>query len=268
MAETTIGWCDYTFNPWIGCTKVSPACDHCYAAEWAARYYPAAKWGDFPRKRTGDAAWSAPKSWDRKAAAAGTRPFVFCASLADIFDNQVDPQWRRDAFELMRATPNLVWLLLTKRIGNAEALTREAGELPPNAALGATMCDLKEYDRDRIKLRDARDNLGALFSFVSLEPLLGMIILDKNAPDWIIVGGESGPRRREMDPDWARKLRDQSKELGRAFYFKQWPALRPKGKGCELDGREWKERPFVAPLPPVTSAPTTPSQASLFGEAA
>ena len=263
MAETTnIGWCDATFNPWIGCTEVSDACGPCYAREWAARYYPAAKWGDFPRIRTSEGVWKMPRRLNATAEKEGTRPFLFCASLSDIGDNQAPMEWFIDTMNLARETPNVVWLLLTKRIAMLAKRAKEAGGLPSNCAIGSTFANQEEYDRDRIKLRTARDELGALFSFCSIEPQLGYIIPDKNAPDWLIVGGMSGPQWREHDlpADWVRPLRDFAVSTKRSFYLKQWSALRPKGRGCELDGREWKERPY---FPPLKMTPR-----DLFGEAA
>ena len=118
MAENTkIEWADHTFNPWMGCTKISPACDNCYAADMMDTRYGRVRWGSGePRVRTKD--WSKPRKWNRDAEKSGERPFVFCASLADVFDNEVDPAWRADLFDLIDDTPNLIWLLLTKRIGN------------------------------------------------------------------------------------------------------------------------------------------------------
>jgi len=245
--HTNIGWTDHTFNPWIGCTKVSPACDNCYAADMAARY-GWAKWGDHPRQRTAASTWKQPLTWNRKVPEGETR-FVFCASLADVFDNQVDPQWRADLFELIRATPRLTWLLLTKRIGNAVAMSEAAGGLPRNAALGATMANLEEYDRDRMKLARAKEALRPAFTFGSFEPLLGPIPLDLHAPDWIIVGGESGPSPRAINPEWVRHLRDRSAELNRVFFFKQWGGRTPKANGKAIDGVEYCGRPTPVPAP-------------------
>jgi len=247
MGEVTgIGWTDHTFNPWIGCTRVSPACDHCYAATLANRH-GWAEWGaGEDRKRTSAGYWRQPLSWDRKAKAAGERRFVFCASLADVFDNEVDELWRRDLMDLIEATPNLTWLLLTKRIGNVVKMTSpSAGHrmLPPNVALGATMANQEEYDRDRLKLAEAKRVCAPLFTFGSFEPLLGPIILDRDAPDWIIVGGESGAGFRAMQPGWVRRLRDQSAELKRTFFFKQWGGFSPKANGKTLDGQEHCFRP-------------------------
>jgi protein gp37 len=232
VAENSkIEWTDHTFNPWIGCTKVSPACDHCYAEALMDTRYGRVRWGaGEDRVRTSDANWKLPHRWNRQAQADGSRPFVFCASLADVFDNEVDDLWRHDLFALIRATPNLVWLLLTKRIGNVDRMTDpSAGHyaLPGNAAIGATMANQEEYDRDRMKLHDVKVYCNPLFTFCSIEPMLSPVILDCYAPDWIICGGESGRGAREMKPEWARHLRDGSRRFGRAFFMKQMTGKTP-----------------------------------------
>jgi protein gp37 len=129
MAENTaIEWADHTFNPWTGCTKVSPACDHCYAESWAKRS-GTVRWGPGePRRRTTDANWRQPLKWNAQAQREGRRFRVFCASLADVFDNEVPVQWRVDLFRLIASTPHLDWLLLTKRIGNALPMMREVAQ--------------------------------------------------------------------------------------------------------------------------------------------
>lgn len=235
MAENSkIEWTDHTFNPWIGCTKVSPACDGCYAEAMMDKRYGRVQWGaGEDRQRTSKANWRKPVAWDKAAAEAGQRPFVFCASLADVFDNEVDELWRYDLMQLIETTPNLIWLLLTKRIGNVIKMTdpeRGHGMLPRNAAIGATIANQMEYDRDRMKLWEVKQSRGPLFTFGSFEPLLGRIILDKHAPDWIITGGETdqgGHRAREGDDDWFRSLRDQSARLERRFFMKQMTNKRP-----------------------------------------
>lgn len=251
MGENSkIEWTDHTFNPWIGCTKVSPACDNCYAEDMMDRRYGRARWGvGEDRVRTRD--WSKPRRWNRDAAASGNRPFVFCASLADVFDNEVDELWRRDLMDLIEETPNLVWLLLTKRIGNVRRMTdlaRGCRPLPRNVAIGATMANQEEYDRDRLKLENVKLFADVQFTFGSFEPLLGPVILDRYAPDWIIVGGESGPRARAMDWDWARSLRRQSADLGRVFNFKQGGGRGPDKGGHLLDGVQHFDRPNVPAL--------------------
>jgi protein gp37 len=187
QTEAGIGWTDYTFNPWIGCTKVSPACDNCYAEKMAVRL-KMAKWGSSaPRNRTSDANWLLPLSWDKKAAKTGVRYRVFCASMADVFDNEVDPQWRADLFALISKTPNLDWLLLTKRIGNAYGMMDQATEMMdsgmgcfapsiyPNVWIGATICNQAEADRDIPKLL----SVPAAKRFLSIEPMLGHVDLGR-----------------------------------------------------------------------------------------
>lgn len=179
MSENTkIEWADHTFNPWEGCTKVGPGCDHCYAETRNARYGGgiAPNWGPgAPRRRTSAANWRKPLSWDRQAAREGKRYRVFCASLADVFENAIDPAWRADLFELIRATPNLDWLLLTKRIGNAVKMLPWTGEAEqwPHVWIGATVVNQAEADRDIPKLLE----VPAALRFLSMEPLLGPVDL-------------------------------------------------------------------------------------------
>jgi len=182
--HTHISWCDHTWNPWIGCTKVSPACDGCYAENLMDARYGRVQWGGpgkgaGSRSRTSASTWNDPFRWHRKAEKAGSRPFVFCASLADIFDNQVPAEWRRDAFDVMRRTPRLVYLLLTKRPQNIARLAAEAGGLPPNAAIGTTVEDQKRANMNIPALLEAKAALRPLFAFLSCEPLLGPIDLTR-----------------------------------------------------------------------------------------
>lgn len=247
MGENSkISWTDHTWNPWMGCTKVGAPCDNCYAEDMMDRRYGRVAWGnDGERVRTSASTWSQLRKWNKAAALAGTRPFVFSLSLGDIWDNRVPPEWRREAFDVVRDCEHLVMLFLSKRIGNAIEMAIDAGGLPKNSALGATFGDQSDYDRDRIKLKDAARELGALFTFGSFEPLLGPIILDCHAPDWIIVGGESGPNARPMDLEWARSLKSQSADLDRVFNFKQVGGTgRDKG-GHLLDGWEYLARPSI-----------------------
>lgn len=252
--ETLISWCDATFNPWIGCTRVSPACDDCYAARSTPARTMGIAWGPGqPRHRTSDANWRDPLRWAKSLPAkVGRRPRVFCASLADVFDNEVPVEWRIQLFRLIAETPELDWLLLTKRIGNAHAMLREVanrvggGEQPiDNVWLGATVVDQEEADRDIPKLLE----VSARVRFVSIEPMLGDIRLGSwlqrspsaafeagrvtagmpawtrlgsTAIDWVIAGGESGPKARPMHPAWVRSLRDQCAAAGVPFHFKQW----------------------------------------------
>ena len=244
--NTPIEWADHTFNPWEGCQKVGPGCDHCYAETRNARFGggTAVNWGPgAPRRRTSAANWRKPLAWNAAHAdfyaTHGHRQRVFCASLADVFDNAVDPQWRFDLMRLIEQTPNLDWLLLTKRIGNAAAMLDEAvlainhgrwnwrDNAFPNVWLGATIVNQEEADRDIPKLLD----VPAARRFLSMEPLLGPVDFAK-VPGfnrigqylgnwWVIVGGESGAGARPMHPDWVRGIRDQCRNAGVPFLFKQ-----------------------------------------------
>jgi len=242
MAEQSeISWTDATFNPWIGCTKVSPACDHCYAERDNGRRGWVPGWGaGVPRRRTSASNWNNPLRWDRKAAAAGKPLRVFCASLADIFDNEVEQAWREDLWALLRQTPNLRWILLTKRIGNAsKMLPADWGTGYPNAGLMATLENQAVWDRDYPKLAGT----PAVWHGVSAEPLLGPIDIGDANPDWIITGGESGPGFRPLDMDAVRSLRDQCARNGITFHHKQNGGLRGKDAGCLVDGVEYKHFP-------------------------
>lgn len=201
-ANSKIEWTDHTFNPWIGCAKVSMAatggggCDHCYAEVSTPARVLRSKgeetWGaGAPRVRTSEANWKMPLRWDAQHEAFfaqhGRRQRVFCASLADVFDNAVDPQWRVDLFNLILSTPHLDWLLLTKRIGNAarmieETLPGNMKALPPECPvawpwphvwIGATIVNQEEADRDIPKLLA----VPAAKRFLSIEPLLGPVDL-------------------------------------------------------------------------------------------
>lgn len=261
MAENTkIEWAHHTFNPWIGCTKVGPGCDHCYAEADFDKRRHVVQWGaGQPRKHTASSTWHLPVKWNAEAERLGVRYRVFCASLGDVFDNEVRPAWRSELFQLIKETPNLDWLLLTKRIGNAKTMMADALHLNPaalsdgriwplpNVWIGATITSQSEADRDIPKLLA----VPAAVRFLSMEPLLGPVDLtdicntrgeehedhfsalfdpdddvdeDGNSfpyIDWVIVGGESGPKARPMHPQWARDLRDQCAEAGVPFLFKQ-----------------------------------------------
>jgi protein gp37 len=237
-SETSISWCDATLNFWIGCSKVSAGCDFCYAERENERRKWAAGWGPgVPRHRTKSAPANA-LAWNRKAARNGTRPRVFCSSLSDVFDNEVPDEWRVDLWDLIRNTPNLRWMLLTKRIGNAPKMLPPDWPFP-HAGLMSTLVNQVEWDRDIDKLL----SIPAAWHGVSVEPMLGPINIGQHRPDWIICGGESGPNRRFIDPGWVRSLRDQCAEAGTAFHFKQWSGVRAGENGCMLDGREHKAFP-------------------------
>lgn len=271
--NTKIEWAHHTFNPWTGCTKVSPGCDHCYAEGWAKRS-GTVQWGPHAeRRRTTAANWRQPLKWHDEALANGIRYRVFCASLADVFDNAVPEDWRSDLAALILATAQLDWLLVTKRIGNAASMLASMfpDGVPANVWIGATIINQQEADRDIPKLLAT----PAAVRFLSMEPLLGPVDIrwaitrfwpemaagfiqrghfspgaEALAPlDWIIAGGESGPGARPMDPDWPRSLRDQCSAARVPFLFKQWgeslygEKVGKTAAGRMLDGQEWTQYP-------------------------
>ena len=247
MAENSkIEWTDHTFNPWTGCTKVSPACDHCYAESWAKRAGKPELWQG-ERRRTTQSYWQQPIKWNRAAEAAGRRDRVFCASLADVFDNQVPERWRDDLWHRIEQTPHLDWLLLTKRPQNIAKMlpgerigTKAWGDGWPNVWLGTTVENQEEAHRRIPHLLAAR----ARVRFLSCEPLLGpldltrpwtgpgSVLAEETRPwladlDWVIAGGESGPGARPMEEAWAESLRDQCRTAGVAFFMKQMSRKAP-----------------------------------------
>ena len=256
MAENSkIEWTDHTFNPWRGCTKVSPACDLCYA-ETMSKRNPAVLgvWGKYgTRAIAAESYWKLPEQWNRKAEKEGVRKRVFCASLADVFegnDTMPESAWpdvyraRYRLFDLIQATPHLDWLLLTKRPELVTSTLSDQGiygtlsKVMPNVWIGTTVENQKYADERIPHLL----KIPAKVRFLSIEPLLGPIDFYKTSevwpPDvnhpwrnepilhgihWVIVGGESGGQKaRPMDPAWVRSLRDQCVSAGVPFHFKQW----------------------------------------------
>lgn len=259
MAENSgIEWTTHTFNPWIGCTKVSAACDHCYAEAWDKRF-GGERWGPHAERRL-TKTWGNPVKWQREAAASGVRPRVFCASLADVFDNHrsILPEWRTRLWKLIRETPDLDWLMLTKRPQNiARFLPPDWGDGWANVWLGSTVESQKEADR-----LDALTSVPARIRFLSMEPLLGPVDLSRHIDrlHWVITGGESGTHFRPADPDWFRGLRDQCADAGVPFLFKQWQGRNQKeikALGRALDGVVHDGYPAAR-----ASAPTPPAGAT------
>ena len=284
--NSQIEWCDHTFNPWIGCTKVSAGCKNCYAQAMQETRF-GVKWGPLgDRRRTSAAYWRQPLKWDREAKWEGVRRRVFCGSLCDVFEGAktitcdapmgIVRASRRDLFILISNTPNLDWLLLTKRPGNIIGAIEQSyrdiansdrrgtaefffvdrwlsGYPPPNVWLGASCEDQATADARLDSLLE----VPAEVHFVSAEPLLGPI--DFNAHDgislleygcrdscidWVIVGGESGPNARPMHPDWARSLVRQCCDSRVPVFVKQlggWPdKLADVAKfPCDLRVREF-----------------------------
>lgn len=261
MGERTgIQWTDATLNPWIGCTKVSPGCDNCYAEALMDHRYGRVQWGPHgERKRT--KTWGEPLKWQRQAdafeAEHGRRRRVFCASLADVFDNQVPPEWRADLWELIRKCDRLDWQLLTKRPQNIKKmLPSDWGNGWPHVWLGTTAENQTEADR---RIPDLLATPAAV-RFVSYEPALSGIDFTRIAVpraygtflfdalrgaggthlgepfssmlagrrlDLVIAGGESGPRKRPVDLAWFRSARDQCKSAGVAYFQKQIDKVQP-----------------------------------------
>lgn len=296
MAETSIQWTSgpngepgYTFNPWVGCQRVSPGCEHCYAEAYDKRVggaparlrsrenVPVLRWGPkADRVRTSVALWKQPLKWNREAAAAGQRRKVFCASLADVLDlhPSIEPRWRLELFSLIRQTPNLDWLLLTKRpenfrpameqalalsarvqdhhayMGSPEAFEETRlwlhrwlnGEAPANVWAGATV-----EDRIRAGRADPLREIPARVRFLSIEPLLEDVapVLDLRRIDWIIIGGESGAGARRFEVEWAYKLIARANRFGIAAFVKQLGAfvVDRNDVGFEAENETWAEGP-------------------------
>jgi protein gp37 len=245
---TAIEWTDETFNPWQGCTKVSPGCLNCYAATLAKRNLHGngpVLWGNGQtRVRNSQEYWLKPLSWDRKAGKAGKRTKVFAASMGDIFDPEVEPKWREDFWNLVRQTPNLDWQVLTKRPENISGMLPQGwGEGWENVWLGTSVEDQTRAEK-RIPLLS---NIPAKVRFLSVEPLIGPVLFsDLSKIHWVICGGESGKSYRTLKPEWALSVRDQCIQANVPFFFKQWGTANKKFAGRLLDGKIWDEFPLTS----------------------
>lgn len=262
--NSAIEWTDHTFNPWHGCQKVSPGCKNCYA-ETLSKRFGRDIWGPpatTSRKLMSKDYWLQPLKWNKAAESAGERKRVFCASMADVFEDH--PQVAAERFRLfglIDETPWLDWLLLTKRPENIGMAPWWAGMWPDNVWLGISVENQEEADR-RIPI--LLDRPGVRVRFLSCEPLLGPVDIaqwlpcprggvetcgnqpgtcaecdgdrtSNNAINWVICGGESGHGARPMRPDWARSLRDQCVTADVAFHFKQWGEYMPLASADEAD---------------------------------
>lgn len=248
MGENSkIEWTEHTFNIAWGCTKVSPACDHCYAESMANRY-GISVWGkDSPRRVMSAAHWQAPLKWNAAAAKAGKVARVFCSSMADVFeDHPTLAEQRARLWPLIKATPWLKWLLLTKRPENVWTMVPQTwlGEWPANVHPGFTAENQEWFDR-----RFAASSRQRLLSadvrwFVSYEPALGPVdFRGLGGINWLIVGGESGGGARPMPEAWVRSARDQALAAGVPFFLKQKIEGGKKVSLPMLDGRSWSEVP-------------------------
>jgi protein gp37 len=280
MAKNSkIEWTEHTFNPWWGCVRVSPACKHCYAETFAHRL-GLDLWGKGSARRTlSDAYWRQPLAWNKAADEVGTRARVFCASMADVFEEREDlTPLRERLWSLIAQTPHLDWLLLTKRPEHVDAMVPWHRSWPDNVWLGTT-AEKQAWAERRVPELIKHP---ARVRFVSCEPLLGPVDLSswlrqtarRRAVDWVIAGGESGHHARPSNPEWFRLLRDQCVDHGVAFHFKQWGNWCPTGPqlvnghqsrklrahdgepillmnlgkkaaGRRLDGQEWNQAPSV-----------------------
>lgn len=259
MQDSKIEWTDHTFNPWIGCSKVNSLCKHCYAETMMDTRYGRVRWGpNGTRIRTTTDYWRKPFGWNRQAAAAGMRNRIFCASLADIYEDRGElVDWRYELFtKVIDRTRQLDWLTLTKRPENIGSMLAEvdacdihALQRRDNLWLGTSVGDQSTAEAGVAALTRWRDLSPVLF--LSVEPLLGPIPrLPLEGIDWVIVGGESGRGARPMEEAWVLDIRDQCRAAGVKFFFKQWGGVQKKHTGRLLEGRTWDEVPGAV-LPPL-----------------
>ena len=246
--KTSIEWATRSWNPTTGCKRVSAGCDNCYAFQLHDQRYVAWKRGRMPsaapqyhqpysRVQLLPNRLSDPESWNEPA-------LVFVDSMADLMWDQVPDVYVDRVFDTMDSVDRHIYQLLTKRPERLPGyITRRYGAqpAPEHIWLGTSVEDMRVADRvEQLRATPAR------VRFLSCEPLLGSLRdLDLTGINWVIAGGESGRRRRPIDPTWVRELRDLCVVQGVAFFFKQWGGLRPKDGGRRLDGREWNEYPKV-----------------------
>lgn len=263
--ETGIAWTDSTSNPWWGCTKIerSPACAPCYA-EAVDKRGGGGHWGrGAPRMRMSEKSRHEPYVWNRTAdkfeAEHGRRRRVFTLSMGDLFDNEVDPQWRSDHMGVMEDCNRLEWQVCTKRISNLPKMIWPrwdrtlGGAWPQHIGVLITVVTQAEADRDVARLREFKERFGIPWVGISYEPAQEAIdwhdwlVRAANgfgpSLDWIIFGGMSGAtwKNSPFSLDWARQTRDQCREFGTAFFMKQIAAFRPTDDmiPADLMIRQW-----------------------------
>lgn len=259
MGENSkIEWTHHTFNPWIGCAKVSAGCANCYAEALMDKQYGKVRWGpNGERKRTTYENWKKVKKWNRDAERAGERRRVFCASLADVFEDREHlDSWRADLFYLIDLCQSLDFLLLTKRPENIRRMYphRWIESTPHNVWLGASV---ENQDAADLRIQHLL-NVPAVIHFLSCEPLLGSVNLAKpyghwheesvqQGIDWVIVGGESGHHARPLYVEGVREIRDRCQESGVACFIKQLGKVAYDGceqlKLTDKKGGDWNEWP-------------------------
>ncbi|MBC7944549.1 MAG: phage Gp37/Gp68 family protein [Burkholderiales bacterium] len=238
--NSRIEWTTHTFNPWWGCTKVSRGCKFCYAEALSKRYGHDVWGARKPRRLLSDNHWREPLKWEAEARRERLRFQVFCASMADVFEEKAPAGQLDRLWDLIRQTPNLDWQLLTKRPHRiADSLPEDWGSGYQNVWLGTSVEDRRVIDRISLLVK-----VPAKVHFLSLEPLLGPLPdLPLKGINWVIVGGESGAGARPIYPDWVRSIRNQCLKAEVAFFFKQWGGFNKKKAGRELEGRTWDEMP-------------------------
>lgn len=233
MENSGIAWTTNTFNPWVGCTKVGPGCEHCYAEAWNVRFSSDGlppNWGPgAPRRRTATANWNKVRRWNAAAAIADQTVRVFCASLADVFDNEADPVVRADLWALVRECKSLQFQFVTKRIGNVlKMLPHDWADNFGHCGIVATVVTQEECDRDLPKLIATKRAAGISWVGLSIEPQIERVVpCHADELDWAITGGESkqrGADARPYDPQWTRDLIADGREHGYAVFVKQMGA--------------------------------------------
>jgi protein gp37 len=261
--NSAIAWTDHTFNPWWGCVEVSPGCANCYAHTLAKRTGNDCFGATAKRRTFGPKHWADPVVWNRNAAASGTRARVFCGSMCDVFEaNSELDYWRSRLWDTIDATPWLDWLLLTKRPTGFTWARSAMRPWPSNVWLGVTAENQDTAD----KRWNLLANENASVRFMSVEPQLGPVSIAGFAtlPDWIICGGESGPRARPFDVAWARQIRDECKaahvacfikQLGANLYDSAMPCFKPTRDRAHDNPADWPPDLRVREFPRTLSAP-------------
>lgn len=236
MAQASrIEWTEATWNPVTGCDQVSPGCAHCYAKTFAERWrgIPGHHYEQGFELRLWPDRLEQPLRWRRSRV-------IFVNSMSDLFHEGIPDDYIAEVFDIMVRAPQHTFQVLTKR---EDRLAELAPELPwpENLWMGVTI-ENRRFVRRADRLRE----VPAAVRFISAEPLLGPLDgLDLTGIDWLIAGGESGHRYRRVDIEWLRRLRDQCRDEGVAYFFKQWGGRSPKAGGRELDGRTWDEMPVA-----------------------
>ena len=245
MAQSNIEWTEVTWNPVTGCDRVAAGCDNCYALALAKRLKAmgAEKYQNDGHPRTSGPGFGVtvhPRSLEQPYRWRGSK-VVFVNSMSDLFHAKVPLAFIRDVFDVVRDTPQHTYQVLTKRALRLERLSSKL-DWPDNLWMGVSVESAEVTDRiDHLRRTPASTR------FLSCEPLLTALPgLDLGRIDWVIAGGESGPRARPMDPEWVTDIRDQCLAAGVAFFFKQWGGRTPKANGRELEGRQWDQMPIVA----------------------